>query len=117
MLAATRHAEVEVGEVRDPQAAQLLRQPAHAHVTRVEPYPSRLEPRPPERGGGDPGESSQACVFSRTGATETTCRLKRSSDSSSPAATPISCDRWRIGIRKSFPVVARSFDCHASSER
>ena len=34
-----------------------------------------------------------------------------------PAATPISCERCRIGIAKSRPVVAFSFDCHASSER
>ncbi len=34
-----------------------------------------------------------------------------------PAATPISCERWRIGIWKSLPVCFLSFDCHASSER
>ena len=31
-------------------------------------------------------------------ADRTTCRLNWSSESSSPAATPISCERWRIGI-------------------
>jgi len=33
------------------------------------------------------------------------------------AATPTSCERWRIGILKSRPVSALSFDCHASSDR
>ena len=40
-----------------------------------------------------------------------------SAESGSPAATPISCERCRIGIAKSRPVEAFSFDCHASSER
>ena len=39
-----------------------------------------------------------ACSFSRTGVTGTTWRLNLSSDSSSPAATPISWERCRIGI-------------------
>ncbi len=34
-----------------------------------------------------------------------------------PGGDPTSCDRCRIGIWKSFPVAAFSFDCHASSER
>ena len=55
--------------------------------------------------------------FSSTGSIETTCRLKRSSESDRPAATPISCERCRIGIWKSFPVCFLSFDCQASSER
>src|SRR5918992_2903486 len=42
----------------------------------------------------DQGASS----FWSTGPTGTTWRLNLSSDSSSPAATPISCERWRIGI-------------------
>src|SRR5207248_1891948 len=40
-----------------------------------------------------------------------------SSADDNPAATPISCERCRIGIWKSRPVVSFNFDCHASSER
>ena len=65
----------------------------------------------------DDPEKGQIWSFSRTGCTETTCRLNFSSASATPAATPTSCERWRIGILKSRPVAAFSFDCQASSER
>ena len=47
--------------------------------------------------------AAQLDSFSRTGFIETTCRRNLSSDSSIPAATPISCDRWKIGIWKLLP--------------
>ena len=40
-----------------------------------------------------PEDERQISSFSRTGLTDTTCRLNFSSDSSSPAATPTSCER------------------------
>src|SRR5262245_56625184 len=83
--------------------------------------PSRLEPRPTghrrPRGQHDDESPDQTDSFSVTGSTETTWRLNFSSDASSPAATPTSCERCRIGIWKSFPVCWRSLDYQASSER
>jgi len=46
-----------------------------------------------------------------------TCRLNFSSDSWKPAASPISCERCRIGMPSRLPVAFSSFDCQASSER
>ena len=59
-----RHAEVEVREVRDPQPVELGRQARQRDVARLEPHPSRLEPRPAERGRRDCRERLQACSFS-----------------------------------------------------
>ena len=52
-----------------------------------------------------------------TGSTGTTWRLNLSSESAKPAATPISCDRWMIGMPSVRPVDFSSFDCQASSDR
>jgi hypothetical protein len=49
-------------------------------------------------GAPEPEKDQGASSFSSTGVTGTTWRLNFSSDSSSPAATPINCERWRIGI-------------------
>ena len=49
---ARRHAEVEVGEVRDPEAVELRRQPAQLELELAQPQPAGLEPAPPEGGGG-----------------------------------------------------------------
>src|SRR4051812_46198644 len=118
---ARRQAEMKVRQMRDSDAVELCRQPLQGDVERPEPHPARFEPPPPEPGAGDGtgkrGAALQTSSFSSTGATETTCRLNFSSESGSPAATPTSCERWRIGIWKSLPVAALSFDCHASSER
>jgi len=98
---------VEVGEVRDPQAGELGRQAGQRELELVEPDPAGLvqSPGDPARrdagDGREPGANGlgpQTRSFSVTGATETTCRLNFSSDSSRPAATPISCERWRIGM-------------------
>jgi hypothetical protein len=66
---------------RDPDGRDCAGQGRHCRV---------LTPEPEK----DQGASS----FSSTGVTGTTWRLNFSSDSSSPAATPINCERWRIGI-------------------
>src|SRR5262249_60984610 len=104
-----------------PQADKLYRQTGQRHVHRTQPHPPALEPAPAEPGARDgAGKSTgplQTSSFSSTGSTDTTCRLNFSSESATPAATPTSCDRCRIGIWKSFPVWAFSFDCHASSDR
>ena len=116
-------AEVEVREVRDAQPVELRRQAGQHDLAHAQPHPPRLEPsiRSDDRRQRDeprePEQKGQIWSFSMTGSTETTWRLNFSSDSSSPAATPTSCDRWRIGILKSRPVAFFSFDCHASSER
>src|SRR5947207_3273603 len=121
---------MEVREMEDPEAVELLRQARDRHFEPPKPHPTRLEPTPRERRRDAepepcPGSSAevlrraraQTSSFAKTGSTETTCRLNLSSDSSSPAATPTSCERWRIGIWKSRPVAAASFCCQASSER
>ncbi len=188
---ARRHAEVEVGEVRDPEAVEGGRQPVDLHLEHARAQPAGLEQavaragraRGARRGDSDrnaqprrqaepvtppcghreqttrmshhkggftgnrrfPASGSarsaaaniaerlatkmvryafppqhlrrQTLSFSITGSTETTCRLNLSSESVRPAATPTSCERWRIGIAKSLPVCFFSFDCQASSER
>src|SRR6185503_1676891 len=65
--------------------------------------PETNEQRFRGQGGGSRGNQGfpralQTSSFEVTGSTETTWRLNFSSDSSSPAATPISCERCRIGI-------------------
>ena len=119
--AARRNTEVQIGEVRDTKAVELGRQTRELDVDHLSPQPAGLEPRPPgyprDRGGQQQEDPGQTDSFSVTGATETTWRLNFSSELSSPAATPTSCERWRIGIWKSFPVCFCSFDCHASRER
>ncbi len=119
-LAERRHAEVEVGEMRDAQAVELGRQAVDRQLERPQPHPARFERAVHDderREREDDPEKGQIWSFSMTGFTETTCRLNFSSASSTPAATPTSCERWRIGILKSRPVAAFSFDCQASSER
>src|SRR6516165_8043607 len=115
---------MEVGEVGDPEPVQLVWQLRHRQLEHAQPNPARLERAPAQsrehsgtRGDGLPATGPQTSIFSSIGFTDTTCRLNLSSDSWSPAATPTSCERWRIGILKSRPVSALSFDCHASSDR
>jgi type II secretory pathway pseudopilin PulG len=103
--AARGDAEVEVREVGDADTVELGREPGHVQVELPQPHPARFEPSVPgDRGGEACGtgcqrsERSQIWSFSITGLTDTTCRLNFSSDSSSPAATPTSCERCRIGM-------------------
>ena len=110
--AARRRPEVEVRQVRDPQPVQLGRQVRQLdlELRAAAPSPPRTSPtRPrPQRRAASAARADGArsdLRASRAPAwTETTCRLNFSSDSSSPAATPTSCERWRIGISKSRPV-------------
>jgi len=100
---------VEVREVRDPKALELSRQPCDRERELAQPHPPCFVPAPREPAGRDAGETraggdesgteAQTLSFSTTGFIETTWRLNFSSDSSSPAATPISCARWMIGMR------------------
>src|SRR5215212_1647134 len=108
---------MEVGEVGDPEADELLRNTPQGNVELAKTNPSRLEMAPGDASGGRRDSRFQTSNCSTTGETDTTCRLKFSSDSSRPAATPISCDRWRIGMSNDLPVAFCSFDCHASSDR
>ncbi len=82
--------------------------PKNRDVDHPTAQPACLEPRPGRDGRGHGGEQEQEPdqteSFSVTGATETTWRLNFSSELSSPAATPTSCERCKIGIWKSFPV-------------
>jgi hypothetical protein len=96
---------MEVGQVGDTQAVQLGRQAGDREVADAEPDPAGLEPAPPrtdrqesDEAGADERRPRQIWSFSRIGLTDTTWRLNFSSASSSPAATPTSCDRWRIGM-------------------
>ena len=86
-------------------AARRARAAARAPAPRARaaaPSPPRTTPAQPceRHGARSDGESrvGQIWSFSRIGFTDTTCRLNFSSDSSSPAATPTSCERCRIGI-------------------
>src|SRR4051794_21271406 len=123
MSTARRYSEMEVREVRDAQAVELRRQARQLELSDPQAHPAGLErpicsdDRRERDEPSEPEQKGQIWSFSMTGSTETTCRLNFSSDSSSPAATPTSCERWRIGILKSRPVAFFSFDCHASSER
>src|SRR6185295_9662681 len=119
-LAERGQTEVEVGKMRDAHAVELHGEPVDGQLERPQSHPPRLEHAVDEaerRERDDDPEKRQIWSFSRTGFTETTCRLNFSSASSTPAATPTSCDRCRIGILKSRPVAAFNFDCHASSDR
>ncbi len=73
---AGRHAEVEVGKVRDAKAVQLGRQAGDPEVADAEPHPPRLEPPPHHArrydGRDDERGGSQISSFSRTGLTDTT---------------------------------------------
>ena len=90
----------------DAQAVELGRKPRERELEHTQPHPARLEPgrrratarRQYDDGGDEDRCRAQIWSFSMTGLTETTCRLNLSSDSSSPAATPTSCERCRIGI-------------------
>src|SRR5581483_538639 len=97
------HPEVEVGEVRDAEAVELRREARQANFPDPQPHPAGLEHAVAGgegRDGDQHEEEDQTRSFSTTGSTETTCRLNFSSASSRPAATPTSCERWRIGILK-----------------
>jgi hypothetical protein len=103
--AARRHSEVEVREVRDPDAVELGRQARQPQIALAQTHPPGFEPAISEPGRGERGGSArngrpevQISSFSRIGRTETTWRRNLSSDSWRPAATPTSCERWRIGI-------------------
>ena len=59
--AARRHAEVEVGEVRDPKAVELGREPFDRHVEDARPQPAGLEPAVGQPGrGGEASEDERA---------------------------------------------------------
>ena len=71
--AARGEPEVEVGEVNEPQAVELLREPRDGNLDAAEPDPAGLEPAPGDGGGPDGRDGSdQTCNFSSTGSTETT---------------------------------------------
>jgi polysaccharide pyruvyl transferase WcaK-like protein len=68
---------VEVREVRDPDAVELLRQAQQANALLDEPDPAGLEPAPGRRSGASAEDARkrdgyQASSFSRTGVTGTT---------------------------------------------
>ena len=81
----------------DAQPVELGRQARDLDLPLAQAHPACLEPPPAHaRGEGhrdDERRAGQIWSFSRTGWTETTCRLNFSSDSWSPAATPTSCER------------------------
>ncbi len=81
--------------MRDPNAVELGRQAVDAQVELAQPNESGFEPAVAEARGRSPGADpgDQIASFSRTGLTDTTCRLNFSSDSCKPAATPTSCAR------------------------
>ena len=88
--------------------------------TRSRTHRPRTSPTRARRGDGPQGgcgPSDSGFEVLEHGLGPTMCRLNFSSDSLIPAATPTSCERWRIGSLKSRPVVGSSFDCHASSDR
>ena len=72
------------------------------------PQPARLEPPPGrdsrDRGGEREQEPGQTESFSVTGVDRDDVALELQLRASSPAATPTSCERCRIGIWKSLPV-------------
>jgi hypothetical protein len=74
-LAERRQPEVEVGQMRDPQAVELPRQAVDRQVERAQPNPAGFERavRDDERRNRDDDpEEDQISSFSRTGFTETT---------------------------------------------
>ena len=87
---ARRHPEVEVGEVRDPQAVELGGTALERDLDHPRAQPARLEPRPRPRSpsrrrASRDGRSQVRPRASRSPAsTETTWRLNFSSDASSP---------------------------------
>src|SRR3954453_1317207 len=96
---------MEVREVGDPKPVELRGQVCDLELADPQPHPAGLEPAVCEQDGGerhdgarDSNREAQIWSFSMIGLTETTCRRKRSSHSSRPAATPTSCERCRIGI-------------------
>src|SRR5207247_1309472 len=92
-------------------------QPRERNGEHAEADPARLEVPPRKPGCSRADEWPQTLNRSTTSVTGTTWRLNFSSEAGMPAATPISCERWRIGIWNFRPVDASSFDCHASSDR
>ena len=95
--------QVQIREMEDAQPVEAGREAGQRDVERAPLEPLRFV-EPPASGGERPeaeaGAPSRygASIFASMGSTETTCRLNLSSESSIPAATPTSCDRWRIGI-------------------
>ena len=76
---------MEVREVGDPQAVELLRQAGQRNPALGQPHPTCLEVPPGSHAGRgreryEP-ERGQTCSFSMTGVTGTTCRLNLSSES------------------------------------
>ena len=91
--------------IRRPSSSARQSVDSARSSTRSRTQPASNQPyararRPPGRRRPDDESRGRAQIwsFSMTGSTETTCRLNLSSDSSSPAATPTSCERWRIGM-------------------
>ena len=120
--------------MRHPHPVEPLGQPLDRNLEHTPPQPPSLNP--PVGKKQTQASNDHDCVnqgtpylthsakrnaytdsFSMTGATDTTWRRNFSSESVSPAATPTSCERCRIGIAKSRPVCFFNFDCQASSER
>ena len=59
--AARGHAEVEVGEVRDPKAVEIRREPFDRDVEDARPQPAGLEPAVGQpAGGGEAPEDERA---------------------------------------------------------
>ncbi len=112
-----RYAEVEVREMGDPEAIELRRQPRQRDLELAQPHPAGFEQAPADARRDGRSDGSQASSRSSAGRGSTMWRLNFSSDSSSPAATPTSWARCRIGNWNFRPVDASSFDCHASSDR
>ena len=67
-------------------------------MARARPKPGPKPPLQPARCRRKTRLALYTASLSSTGFIETTCRLNFSSESSSPAATPISCARCMIGI-------------------
>src|SRR4051794_31618257 len=109
-------------QIREVQDADRRGESGNRYVDPPPLHPLRLEEPPrrerDERGGDnpEPGRYGVSSFWS-TGSTDTTWRLNLSSEASSPAATPISCERCRIGMLNARPVCASSFCCQASSDR
>ena len=58
--AARGHAEVEVGEVRDPKAVEIRREPLDRDVEDARPQPAGLEPAVGQPAGGEASEDERA---------------------------------------------------------
>src|SRR5664280_1300707 len=120
-------AEMQIADMSDAQAVELLRQARHLHLQLHQPQPAGLEDAPAEHGekqrrqrDDDPDHRSPPSGDSNlasTGPIETTWRESSSRSGSRPAASAIICERWKIGMPNFFPCARSALFCQASSER